>query len=250
LLEAETGSDEEPPMVPIRDENESYTVPYVTYALIALNVLVFLYETTLGERALERFFYHYAVVPKALMPALGAVLGGNFAAAGGLLPLLTAMFLHGGILHIAGNMLYLWIFGDNVEERMGHVGFLLFYLFCGVIASLVQSFFNAGSAIPSLGASGAIAGVLGAYIVKFPNAQVRAIFPIGFIPFPFRISAVWFLGFWFLQQALNSFASLGAPSTTGVEQGGVAYLAHASGFVAGVLIGLLLPNPDPYRTSR
>lgn len=237
-------------MVPIRDENESYTVPYVNYALIVVNVFVFLYETTLGDRGLERLLYQYAVVPKTLMPALDAVLGGHFNAALGLLPLLTAMFLHGGFLHVAGNMLYLWIFGDNIEERMGHFGYLLFYLFCGVLASLVQSFFNAGSGLPSLGASGAIAGVLGAYIVKFPNVQVRAIFPIGFIPFPFRISAIWFLGFWFFQQALNSYATLGTRTTVGVEQGGVAYLAHASGFLAGVLVAFLLPNPDPYKQMR
>jgi membrane associated rhomboid family serine protease len=237
-------------MVPIRDENESYIVPFVTYALILINIAVFVYELSLNERGLERFFATYAVVPTKLLPTLGALFAGNLGAVDGLLPLLTAMFLHGGFLHIASNMLYLWIFGDNVEERMGHFGFLLFYLVCGVVASLAQSFFNAGSSIPSLGASGAIAGVLGAYIVKFPNAQVRAIFPIGFIPIPFRISAIWFLGFWFVQQALNSFASLSAPSTVGMDQGGVAYLAHASGFLLGVLVALVLPNPNPYRKYR
>jgi membrane associated rhomboid family serine protease len=235
-------------MVPIRDDNESYTVPFVNYLLILLNVLAFVFELSLGDSSLNRFLMEYAVVPAKLWPAFGHVLGGDLQALPLLLPLLSAMFLHGGFLHIAGNMLYLWIFGDNVEDRFGHFGYLCFYLLCGIFASLVQSIFTPDSMIPSLGASGAIAGVLGAYIVKFPRVQVQAIFPIGFIPIPFKISAVWLLGFWFIQQAFNGVASVGERTMTGVEQGGVAYWAHAGGFALGALIALVLVrDPDPYR---
>jgi membrane associated rhomboid family serine protease len=235
-------------MVPIRDDNNSYTVPFITYLLILLNILVFAFELSLGDRELNRFLMQYAVVPTKLWSAVGHVLNGDANALPLLLPLLSAMFLHGGFLHVAGNMLYLWIFGDNVEDRLGHFGYLGFYLLCGVFASLVQSVFSPESMIPSLGASGAIAGVLGAYIVKFPRVQVQAIFPIGFIPIPFKISAIWLLGFWFIQQAFNGVASVGTRTMTGVEQGGVAYWAHASGFALGALITLVLVrDPDPYR---
>jgi membrane associated rhomboid family serine protease len=235
-------------MVPIRDDNDSYTVPFVNYLLVLLNVLAFVFELSLGNRSLNRFLMEYAVVPAKLWPAIGHVLSGDLHALPLLLPLLSAMFLHGGFLHVAGNMLYLWIFGDNVEDRLGHFGYLCFYLICGVFASLVQSVFSPDSMIPSLGASGAIAGVLGAYIIKFPKNQVQAIFPIGFIPIPFKISAVWLLGFWFVQQAFNSVASVGQRTMTGVEQGGVAYWAHASGFALGALIALVFVRDlDPYR---
>lgn len=235
-------------MVPIRDDNKTYTLPFINYLLILVNILVFVFELSLEDRALNRFLMEYAVVPAKLWPVFNHVLNGDLGALPLLLPLLSAMFLHGGFLHVAGNMLYLWIFGDNIEDRLGHFGYLCFYLLCGVFASLVQSVFSPESMIPSLGASGAIAGVLGAYIVKFPRVQVQAIFPIGFIPIPFKISAVWLLGFWFVQQAFNGVASVGTRTMTGVEQGGVAYWAHASGFVIGALIAVLfVRDPDPYR---
>lgn len=239
-------------MVPIRDENPSYNVPYVTYALILINIVVFVYELSLGENSLEGFFNRYAAVSNKIAPAVGELINGDVGAAAQLTPLITAMFLHGGFLHVAGNMLYLWVFGDNVEDRMGHFGFLVFYLLCGALSILVQVFFNPDSSIPSLGASGAIAGVLGAYIVQFPRAKVQAIFPLGFIPIPFNITAIWFLGWWFVQQAFYGVADLGARSAVGMEQGGVAYWAHAGGFVIGaILVFFFVRDPrSPYQRSR
>jgi membrane associated rhomboid family serine protease len=154
--------------------------------------------------------------------------------------LITSQFLHGGFLHIAGNMLFLWIFGNNVEDKLGHIKFLIFYLTCGVLASLAQWFFSAYSTVPSLGASGAIAGVMGAYILRFPNAQVLTLIPLGFFLTTFRIPAVFFLGFWFVQQALYGVASLNAPANIGMNGGGIAYWAHAGGFVFGAILGPLL----------
>ncbi|WP_218080385.1 rhomboid family intramembrane serine protease [Anthocerotibacter panamensis] len=230
-------------MVPVRDDNPTYTVPWVTYALILANSAVFFYELSLG-RQLDDFFRHYSVIPAQIAPALGAVLAGQLTELPRLTPLVTAMFLHAGFLHVAGNMLYLWIFGDNVEDRMGHLGFLVFYLLCGIGASLIQLFFNAASQLPNLGASGAIAGVLGAYVIQFPRAQVRAVFPLGFFFIPFNISAFWFLGWWFVQQSLYGVAGLGTRTAVGVEQGGVAYWAHAGGFALGaVLVFLFVRNP-------
>ena len=137
-------------------------------------------------------------------------------------------------------MLFLWIFGNNVEDQLGHFKYLFFYLACGVLASLTQWFFGAYSNIPSLGASGAIAGVMGAYILRFPQAKVLTLIPLGFFITTFRIPAIWFLGFWFVQQALYGVASLNAPANIGMEGGGVAYWAHAGGFVFGAVLGPLL----------
>lgn len=151
--------------------------------------------------------------------------------------LITSPFLHGGFLHLAGNMLFLWVFGNNIEDQLGHVKFLIFYLACGVLAGLAQWFFSMQSSVPSLGASGAIAGVLGAYILRFPKSRILTLVPIGFFITTFRIPAIFFLGFWFLQQALYSVASLQVRSNVGMGSGGIAYWAHAGGFVVGVVLG-------------
>jgi membrane associated rhomboid family serine protease len=148
--------------------------------------------------------------------------------------------LHGGFLHVAGNMLFLWIFGNNVEDKLGHVKFLIFYLACGILAGLSQWFFSTSSVVPSLGASGAIAGVMGAYILRFPRAEILTLVPLGFFMWTFRVPAFFFLGFWFAQQALYSFASLSVPTNVGMQSGGVAYWAHAGGFVFGAVLGPLL----------
>ncbi|MBD1913298.1 MULTISPECIES: rhomboid family intramembrane serine protease [unclassified Leptolyngbya] len=224
-------------MVPIRDDNPTQTTPYVTYVLILINILVFIYELSLSGPTLESFFRTWAVVPRELTASFE---GGGAATVGGYpewITLITSQFLHGGFLHVAGNMLYLWIFGNNVEDKMGHSRFLIFYLLCGMLAALAQWFFSSGSSIPSLGASGAIAGVMGAYILRFPNAKVLTLVPLGFILFPFRIPALFFLGFWFVMQALYGVASLNAPANIGMESGGVAYWAHAGGFAFGALLG-------------
>jgi membrane associated rhomboid family serine protease len=233
-------------VVPIRDDNPSQTTAYVTYLLILINVLVFLYELTLNgavrsggaeSSMLSAFFNQWALVPEELTASLGG--SPEFSLVGEALTLVTSQFLHGGFLHLGGNMLYLWIFGNNVEDKMGHSRFLCFYLFCGVLAGLAQYFFSVDSSVPALGASGAVAGVLGAYIRWFPRARILTFVPIFIVLVPFHIPALWFLGIWFVQQALYGVASLGAPMNVGMESGGIAYWAHAGGFVAGAVLAPL-----------
>lgn len=242
-------------MVPVKDYNPVRTTPYVTYGLIVLNVLIFLYELSLPPNALSGFFTNWAVVPEQLSDSFGT----GFSAVNieEWLTLITAQFLHGGLLHLGGNMLYLYIFGNNVEEQLGRAKFLFFYLTCGLLANLAQWIFAPESGIPSLGASGAIAGVMGAYIFRFPEVRILTIVPFGPLPLPLRIPAIFYLGFWFLQQALYGTASLQARTMIGMEGGGIAYWAHAGGFVIGALLGPLLglfdkvdEDPDFIRPSR
>jgi len=226
-------------VVPLRDDNPIKITPYVTYGLIAINVLVFLYELTLSPMGLMTFFRTWAVVPEQLTESFHS---------GGLtiftvhewFTLISAQFIHAGFLHVGGNMLYLWIFGNNVEEELGHVRFLLFYLVCGTLATMAQWYFGMFSEIPSLGASGAIAGVMGAYIFRFPDVRILTIIPLGFFFFPIRIPALFYLGIWFLQQAAYGLASLNAPANIGMAKGGIAYWAHAGGFVFGAILGPIL----------
>ncbi len=225
-------------MVPLRDDNPTQITPYVTYGLIIVNVLVFFHEISLTSQQLNRFFQLYAVVPKELTASFNGVSINQPVPE--VLTLVTSQFLHGSFLHLAGNMLFLWIFGNNIEEQLGRVKYLIFYLSCGALAALAQWFFSAQSSVPSLGASGAIAGVMGAYIIRFPKAKILTLIPIGFLIAPVRVPAFVFLGFWFLIQAFYSFASLGVPTNVGMESGGIAYWAHAGGFVFGVILGPLL----------
>jgi membrane associated rhomboid family serine protease len=228
-------------VVPLKDDNPYEITPYITYSLIIANVLVFLYQLSLSPAALEAFFQTWAVVPRELTASF---ISGEFALSPQGVPewvtLFSSQFLHGGFLHIISNMWFLWIFGNNVEDKLGHFKFLLFYLTCGALAALVQWFFTFGSAVPSLGASGAIAGVMGAYILRFPGVSILTLVPLGIILAPIRIPAIFFLGFWFLQQALSSVASLQTTTHPGMEMGGIAYWAHASGFVFGAILGPLL----------
>jgi membrane associated rhomboid family serine protease len=228
-------------VVPLRDNVPTTITPYVTYWLIGANIGIFLYQLSLTPQQLQEFFRSAALVP--------CQLSGNLAAncpipTSQQLPewmtLITSQFLHGGFLHIAGNMLFLWIFGNNVEDRLGHIKYLIFYLSCGVLAALSQWFFSQNSTIPSLGASGAIAGVMGAYILRYPQAEVLTLVPIIFFLTTIRLPAIFFLGFWFVQQAFYGIASLQAPSNIGMESGGVAYWAHAGGFVFGAILGPML----------
>ena len=201
-------------MFPISDVIPSRTTPYVTIGIIAVNALAFLYELTLGSRDLRAFTYALGVVPA------------SFA----WLTVLTSMFLHGGWMHFLGNMLYLWIFGDNVEDRLGHVLFLCFYLFSGAAAALGQVAVNPASTVPMVGASGAIAGVMGAYFVLYPRSRVlTAVFILIFMDIV-EIPAIFFLGIWFLMQLFNGVGSLG-PATA---DGGVAFWAHITGFAVGL----------------
>ncbi len=225
-------------MVPLKDENPVKITPYVTYTLIALNILVFLYELSLNPQELEVFWHYFAIVPLELTVNLGGV--ATHQPVPEIATLFTSQFLHASFAHVGFNMLYLWIFGNNIEEELGSTKYLIFYLVCGVLAGLTQWFFSATSSVPSLGASGAIAGVMGAYILKFPQAKIVTVLPLG-IFFPlFRIPAVYFLGFWFLEQAFNSLASLEVPANVGMESGGVAYWAHAGGFAFGAVLAVML----------
>jgi membrane associated rhomboid family serine protease len=222
-------------MIPLRDTTPSHSFPVATVLFIALNVLAFLYELSLG-RALDIFIMQYGAVP------LRFILAGQMEQVSTVerfLPLFTSMFLHGGWLHLGGNMLYLWIFGDNVEDRLGHGRFLLFYLACGLVAALAQIYINPTSPIPMVGASGAVAGVLGAYLILLPQAQVLALIPIIFFFQIVELPAFLFLLFWFLMQFLNGAASIAATQAT---TGGVAWWAHIGGFVSGMALGFLLPR--------
>lgn len=230
---------------PLRDENPVRITPYVTYGLIVLNVLIFGYELTLPPDRLMGFFQTWAVVPAQLTNSLQGSGGARE-----WFTLLSAQFLHAGFFHVAGNMLYLWIFGNNVEEQLGRVRFILFYLLCGVLASLTQWYFDMGSEIPSLGASGAIAGVMGAYVFRFPQVRILTIVPLGFFLTTIRIPAIWYLGIWFIQQALYGVASLNAPANIGMSGGGIAYWAHAGGFVFGAALGPLFGLFDQARSPR
>jgi membrane associated rhomboid family serine protease len=212
-------------MVPIADDDSSRrTFPIVTYALIAANILFFLVELSGGDA----FIGKWAFVPARFL----ANPSGDF------LTILTSMFMHAGWLHLGGNMLYLWIFGDNVEDQFGHLPFLIFYLLCGVAATFAQMAFSMGSSVPNLGASGAIAGVLGSYLIMFPKEQVKVLTGTTVIP----VSALIVIGGWIVLQLVSGFGSI-ANTTTGA--GGVAYLAHVGGFIAGVVLTFLFRRNQP-----
>jgi rhomboid family protein len=227
-------------MIPIRDLNPTRTFPFMTILLILANSAVFLYQLTLRPRALDTFIRTFAVVPFEIShgvdvpPLIGLPI---------YLTIVTAMFMHGGWLHIIGNMLYLWIFGNNIEDRFGHVRFLIIYLIWGVIAAFAQIVVDPESRVPALGASGAIAGVLGAYLIIFPNARVDTLLFIGFFITTVRLPALIVIGQWIVIQFLTGIASLGVAN----DAGGVAYFAHIGGAVAGLAIGIIyrLLNPRP-----
>lgn len=224
-------------MVPLRDDNPIRITPYVTYTLIAINILVFLYEISLSPPALNQFFNTWAVVPAELTRSFHYPSGFAVAKAAEWVTLVTSQFMHAGLLHLGGNMLYLWIFGNNLEEQLGRVRFIIFYLTCGMLASLAQWYFAPMSEIPSLGASGAIAGVMGAYILRYPKVSILTLIPLGFFITTIRVPAFIFLGIWFIQQAFYGVASLDVAANVGMEGGGIAYWAHAGGFAFGALLG-------------
>jgi membrane associated rhomboid family serine protease len=213
-------------MIPLRDTIRSKTTPVVNYILIGICGLVFLYELSHSAQ-IDTFVQRFAIIPVQVSP----VLFHGHVSPGAVFSLFTSMFLHGGWLHLMGNMLYLYIFGDNIEDRLGHIGYLFFYILSGIGAGLVEVYFNRHSSVPLIGASGAIAGVLGAYFLLFPRARVLTMIPL-LIFFPvIEVSAFFFLGFWFILQFLQGSLSAGA----GVA-GGVAWWAHAGGFVIGALL--------------
>jgi len=211
-------------MIPLRDDNPIDTVPFVNYGIIAVNIAVFLYMLTLGEGSAERFIRSYAMAP-------GAVLGDYLRPSALPAPLtaVTSMFLHGGLLHVAGNMLFLWVFGDNIEDALGHLRYVVFYLACGVAAAMSHALLNPGSTVPMLGASGAVSGVLGAYMVLYPRARVWTFFFLLIWWQVLPVPAVYVIGLWIAIQVLNGL-------TSGQSGGGIAWFAHVGGFAAGLLL--------------
>jgi membrane associated rhomboid family serine protease len=230
-------------MIPIRDDTPRFSTPFVTYFIIALNTVAFLLELSVGgqgHRALNSLMYQFGVVPAHFERVLTAPAS---SLPGLLLPILTSMFLHASWLHIIGNMWVLWIFGDNIEDYLGHFTYLLFYLVCGFGAAVAHILLNAGSNVPSVGASGAIAGVMGAYFLLYPRARVLVWFPPIFF---FHLPAWLVLGYWFFVQFLSGAAT--SIAETSQTSGGIAFWAHVGGFVAGlVLIKVLPERPRRYR---
>jgi membrane associated rhomboid family serine protease len=210
-------------MIPLKDDNPTKTFPYVNWLLIAVNVAVFLYEVQLPPRAAKAFLLANAMVPMRIPAFLNGYLGFKMA----FYPIFTSMFLHGGWMHLLGNMLFLYVFGDNVEDYFGHAAYLIFYLFCGVVSGCTHILFNLHSSLPALGASGAISGVMGAYAVLFPRARVLMLFLIFLVPIP----ALLVLGYWFVLQFLSGVGEFGAANA-----GGVAWWAHIGGFVVGLVV--------------
>ncbi len=214
-------------MIPLRDVIPSRTTPYVTVTLIALNTLVFAYQFLLDAEAGRAFISLFGLVPAEFS----------------WVTVLTSMFLHGGLMHAGGNMLYLWIFGDNVEDRMGHGRFVAFYLLCGIAAALAQTWTSPDSVVPMVGASGAIAGVMGAYFVLYPRSRIVTLLPFIIIFQVIEIPAVFFLGIWFLMQFVNGLGTL-ALSGEAQMAGGVAFWAHVAGFAAGLVGVFIFRRPE------
>src|SRR5581483_10014575 len=223
-------------MIPLHDDNPTELQPAVTVSLIVACTLVFFYEVSLPEKVVELFVYQYGAIPALVVghklpPA-------DLMAVSPIMTLITSMFLHGGWMHLIGNMLYLWIFGNNIEDVMGHVRFVIFYLTCGIVAALSHAVIEPSSTIPMVGASGAISGVLGAYLLLFPRAQVLVLIPLGLFTRTMYVPAAFALGLWFVMQVLSGGMSLGR------EGGGVAFFAHIGGFVAGMALIGVFKRPD------
>jgi membrane associated rhomboid family serine protease len=218
-------------MIPLRDVIPSRTTPVVTVSLIAINAVVFLYQLSLG-RDVEAFVLYFGLVPAAFS----------------WVAVFTSMFLHGGFLHVGGNMLYLWIFGDNVEDRIGHGRFVVFYLLCGVAAALAQTIINPDSVVPMVGASGAIAGVMGAYFVLYPRSRILTLLPFFIFWQLIEVPAIFFLGIWFVIQLMSGVGSI-ATATGGEPSGGIAFWAHIAGFAAGVSAVMVFRRPERQRVE-
>jgi membrane associated rhomboid family serine protease len=222
-------------VIPISDDNPVEHRPFITWTLIAVCVAVYVWEISLGERGMDAATVLLGFTPNALSggeTAPSLTIGVPAYAT-----ILTSMFLHGGLLHLAGNMLYLWIFGNNIEEAMGHAKFTLFYFASGVAAALAMVFIDASSEIPMVGASGAISGVLGAYMLLYPRARVHVIIPLGIIFYPLWVRAVWVVGIWFVMQLVSA-------AVTDPTQPGTAFWAHVGGFAAGLVLTPVLKSRD------
>jgi len=218
-------------MIPLRDSQPSYSRPYVTMGLIVVNVVIFLYEISLDPFSANHFIAAYGIVPAHLEP----------------FTLVSSMFLHGGWLHLLGNMWFLWIFGDNVEDVLGHGKYLLFYLLCGVAAGLLHVWLNPVSRLPTIGASGAIAGVMGAYVIKFPHARIVTLIFLFIFITTVELPAFVLLVFWFVMQLFSGVGSVGYSSAT---SGGTAWFAHVGGFLAGAVLIKVMGTRQRYRLHR
>lgn len=218
-------------MIPLRDSQPSYSTPYVTIALIITNVMVFLYTVSLDPFSRNHFIMEYGMIPARFQ----------------MIDVLTSMFMHGGWLHLIGNMWFLWIYGDNVEDVLGHGKYLLFYLLCGVAASLGHYALSMDSRVPTVGASGAIAGVMGAYLIKFPHSRIVTLVPIFVFVTTIEVPAVLILVYWFV---IQFFSGVGSIAHSQISQGGVAWFAHVGGFLAGMLLIMTMGGRERYRRRR
>ncbi|HVP47118.1 MAG TPA: rhomboid family intramembrane serine protease [Bryobacteraceae bacterium] len=218
-------------MFPLRDTQPSYSRPVITVLIIILNAVVFLHEISLDEYSRNYFIMHYGLVPARF----------HFSR------ILTSMFLHGGWMHIIGNMWFLWIFGDNVEDAFGHVKYLIFYVLCGIAAGLTQVAFSAGSRLPMVGASGAIAGVMGAYLIKYPKARIVTLVFIFIFITTIEVPAALMLAYWFF---IQFFSGVGTIGYSHISQGGTAFFAHVGGFIAGMILVGLLGTRQTYLRRR
>lgn len=215
-------------MIPLRDTQPTYTFPFVTVAIIVLNTLAFLYEFSMDPYELNFFIAHYGVIPTRFQ----------------WMDVLTSIFLHGGWMHLIGNMWFLWIYGDNVEDILGHAKYLLFYLLCGFAATMVHLVFNMDSRVPTIGASGAIAGVMGAYVVKFPHSRITTLVPVFVFLTTMEIPAYVIILYWFV---IQFFSGVGSVGHSHLSQGGVAWFAHIGGFLAGVVLIKLMRTQERWR---
>jgi membrane associated rhomboid family serine protease len=218
-------------MIPLRDTIRSNSKPVVTSLIIAINVSVFIYMLSLDPYTQNHFIQQYALIPARLR----------------LSSIITSMFLHGGWMHLIGNMWFLWVYGDNVEDALGHGKYLIFYLLCGVAAAMAQYVVSPDSRLPTLGASGAIAGVMGAYLIKFPHSRILTLIPIFFFFTTVEIPAVLILAYWFILQFFSGIGSIGYSQ---VSQGGVAWFAHIGGFIAGMILISVMGTKERYGRRR
>ncbi len=213
-------------MIPIGDDNPARLTPVVTWFIVLACIATFLWQSSLGQEGGEAAIYAFGFTPRVFF---------NRSSSGPWLTVFTSMFMHGGLLHLGGNMLYLWIFGNNVEDAMGHLRFVAFYLAAGVAAIFVQAFAEPDAAVPMVGASGAISGVLAAYVLIYPRARIRVIIPLGFLLYPTKISAIYVVGFWFILQLFSAL-------TAQPGMAGTAWWAHIGGFAAGIALTPLLSD--------
>ena len=214
-------------MIPLKDDNPTSDKPIVTYYLIGICVFIFLIELSSSSYRTGTFFYSFGLIPSVLLG--NNQLSQDLYVIPAFLTIFSSMFVHGGFMHLIGNMLYMWIFADNIEDNLGKIKFLIFYLLCGIGAAMAQVFADTSSQVPMVGASGAIGGVLGAYLINYPNARVLVLIPFGFFSQLIKIRALYVLGFWFVLQFINS-------ALSGSQAGGVAYAAHIGGFISGIIL--------------